>query len=390
MEKNKLSFIWNHANDPEIDETFEGDPEIGPGRQLLSTFYTNLVRSNLLKLDRLFVNSVDYVVFKKNLTEQNCSVLGQLAFMSFRKYARFEYNFPETYYKIMLHKKDEKLEDYLSLADLKTMLSILHESKDGKTIYGNMQISINIEINPNKDDVLLKYAKEEVYKIYCRMHLEKERKTLEDLVENYENEISKLMFGEGVNIKDLLEGFLQDFYKRLVSTYEEGSSNNLTYIDYFKNNNILSEHLQEFFQGKRIDSIDDFMEHVEVLDEEHCDDDSEEEAKYLRVFKDKIKEILESNISKHFANNKKNIIKFFEQFSYVCTGSRILVGKIQFYVGKLEDQKDSRKKVNYYINCCSKYVAFKSAKKCDLSACFEKFLISEILSEQTKLSFNFK
>ena len=243
----------------------------------------------------------------------------------------------------MLHDKGEKLEDYLTLADFKTMIGIMKETKDGNTVDGRYLIPVDIKINPNKDRVFLKYAKEEVYKIYLRLYQEDDVKDFKAFADNFEEEIAKLMFERlGIKIKKVLNGFMDGYqlYLNKILNYlsDDGIRQLLDHIKSFKHiedinttakntegpllslrqclqeNEFRPKDLKIYIEGEPVASVEDLMNHFEV-------------GYHNQGFtEDDIADIVKKKIR---GSDKLSQKKFFEQLSFLLTGSRIFTGKVR-------------------------------------------------------------
>jgi hypothetical protein len=362
-QKNSTIFYWK-PNDVVTDSG-------GPSRQLLSEFYQNLLEREAGKLPKKNAENMDYIVFGSYMNHDDAMMLGKLAFLSLTKKSSMEYNLPEVYYKIMLHDEKENLEDYLTLADFKTMIGIMKETKDGKTVVGRYLIPVDIKINPNKDRVFLKYAKEEVYKIYLRLYQEDDVKDFEAFKDNFEEEIAELMFERlGIKIKEVLNGFIDGYqiYLNKILNYlsEDGFRQLLKDIKPFKRiedinttakntekrllslrqclqeNEFRPKDLKIYIEGEPVASVEDLMNHFEV----GYDNKGFTEYDIADIVKKKIQ-----------GSDKRLQKKFFEQLSFLLTGSRIFTGKVKVYI---EDINGSLK-----ISTCGKilYLSAKNPKE---------------------------
>ena len=318
----------------------------GPSRQLLGEFYQNLLERETGKLPKKNAENIDYIVFDSDMNYDDAMMLGKLAFLSLTKKSSMAYNLPEVYYKIMLHDKNENLEDYLTLADFKTMIGIMKETKDGKTVDGMYLIPVDIKINPNKDRVFLKYAKEEVYKIYLRLYQEDNVKDFKAFKYNFEKEIAELMFERlGIKIKKVLNGFmdgyqlylnkilnylsnygfdqlLQDIkpFERIedINTTAKNTEEPLLSLrQCLRKSEFRAKDLKIYIEGAPVASVEDLMNHFEV----GYDNKGFTEYDIADIVKKKIQ-----------GSDKRLQKKFFEQLSFLLTGSRVFTGKVKVYI----------------------------------------------------------
>ncbi len=337
-QNNSTNFYWK----PNEVVTDSG----GPSRQLLSELYQNLLERETGKLPKKNAENMDYIVFDSDMNYDDAMMLGKLAFLSLTKKSSMACNLPEVYYKIMLHDEDENLEDYLTLADFKTMIGIMKETKDGKTVDGELLIPVDIKINPNKDRVFLKYAKEEVYKIYLRLYQEDNVKDFQAFEDNFEEEIAKLMFERlGIKIKKVLNGFMDGYqlylnkilnylsnygieqllknikpFERIedINTTAKNTEEHLLSLrQCLRKSEFRAKDLKIYIEGEPVASVEDLMNHFEV----GYDNKGFTEYDIADIVKKKIQ-----------GSDKRLQKKFFEQLSFLLTGSRIFTGKVKVYI----------------------------------------------------------
>jgi hypothetical protein len=110
--------------------------------------------------------------------------------------------------------------------------------------------------------VFLKYAKEEVYKIYLRLYQEDDVKDFKAFKDNFEEEVAKLMFANlGIKIKDVLEGIMngfQSYFNNIFEHLEYGCGDIFEeYINSFKPILYKLEYLHETKNAKEVIDLTD-------------------------------------------------------------------------------------------------------------------------------------
>ena len=346
----------------------------GPARFLLSTFYSNLLTCNVMKLEQFYLDNVEYVLFKSKLQQEDCNVLGELAFLSLSKKAKMEYNFPLFYYKIMLH-LDEKLEDFLTLSDLKRALAIRKQSQDGKFIWRHdFFTQVDIQVNPKKDNVYLKHIPEEVYLLFLKLTPQEMWVDFDTFKNNFTQNVCDLLCCEkGIQIQSLLSAFVDGFQKRFESIVpycnflkkELAQSNNkLLWLSLVKKYNLSAENLRDLLQGDQDLTLDKLMSHFCMV--------REEENFTLEDVKEIILSVI--NEKKWMGTEQKN---FFKRISWGLTGSLIPFGTVTISLF-------GKNIIEYKVSTCDKklYLHWNDPKKH-----FKTFLEEQCLKNLSQKNF---